>query len=179
MKGHRSIGVMLAAAVTAAASVAFAAPASASIDGYWIKNRGSGLCLQPAGNSALQGVLVVQVGCDITNPYQRWRSVASSTTEILPYRIRNVGSQLCLNAHGGATNHTPVDQWQCNEISNEKWDFVRDNSGVRSRVSGTTSHCLDVPEARSDADVAMQLYKCNSTDAQNWDMYNPDGPIIT
>ena len=39
---------------------------------------------------------------------------------------------------------------------------------LRSRVSGTSSHCLDVSDGTLE-DVWVQLYRCNHTFAQLWD----------
>ena len=39
---------------------------------------------------------------------------------------------------------------------------------LRSRVAGTSSHCLDVPGDANTTDLAMQIYVCNNTEAQYW-----------
>ena len=165
---------MVAVAMACAVSVALAAPASADPPGNWIQNGGSGLCLQPVDNSFDQGVAIVQVACDRANALQRWQAAYFNSTV---FQMRNVGTQLCLDARGGATNGTPIQQWPCNSISNEKWDSGPNFVTLRSRVSNTSSHCLDVPAASLQEGVAMQLYRCNSTYAQIWDTSGPD-PII-
>jgi hypothetical protein len=132
---------------------------------YQIQNAGSGKCLQPI---ALEdGAPIIQTTCN-DSPIQWW--VFSATTPPAPpiFRLYNVGSARCLDASGGANDHTPIDLWPCNWISNERWDSPAPNhTQLRSRVSGTRSHCLDVPGATS-VDVWLQLYRCNGTDAQNW-----------
>lgn len=172
---------MLVAAATAVLGLTFASPAGADdIPGHWIENRGFevGLCLQPANGSFLAGEPIEQVACDRNSTLQRWELVKVSSDPI--YRIRNVATQMCLDAQGGATNHTPVDQWPCNAISNEKWDRGADSVHLRSRVSGTTSHCLDVPADSMEEHVHLQLYRCTAPNgAQTWDLTGPDGPIVT
>jgi hypothetical protein len=37
-----------------------------------------------------------------------------------------------------------------------------------SRVSGTSSYCLDIPGGQQVAGLAMQIYRCNGTEAQQW-----------
>jgi hypothetical protein len=173
--------MMLAAAATAALGLTFASPAGADdIPGNWIENRGFevGLCLQPADGSFDTGAPIEQVTCNRDTALQRWEWSRVSPNEAV-YRIRNVATQLCLDALGGATNHTPVVQWPCNQISNEKWDRGADHVHIRSRVSGTTSHCLDVPADSMQEHVHLQLYRCTSPNgAQTWDTTGPDGPII-
>jgi hypothetical protein len=90
-----------------------------------------------------------------------------------------VNSNLCLDAFGSATNGTPVIQWPCNSISNERWqpnhvgpdgpdDFAE---RILSRVSGTTGYCLDVPGYRETVGLQVQIWGCNGTDAQIWYEY--------
>ncbi len=164
----------------AVAAVSLMVTSTASADdlpGRWIQNGGSGLCLQPANGSFAQGEAIVQVDCDKTTTLQRWEAINFSS-DLRVFQLRNVATQFCLDAQGGATNHTPVVQWTCNSISNEKWDAGPDFIALRSRVSGTSSHCLDVPAASLEVGVAMQLYRCtNNNYAQIWDLSGPD-PII-
>lgn len=178
MRRVRSVGLLLAAIVWAAVSVLFAGPASADdLPGRWIQNGGSGLCLQPADGSFAQGVAIVQLDCDKNTTLQRWEAINFSS-DLTVFQLRNVATQLCLDAQGGASNHTPIVQWPCNAISNEKWDAGFNFNILRSRVSGTSSHCLDVPAASLQPNVAMQLYRCtNNNLAQIWDLSGPD-PII-
>ena len=49
---------------------------------------------------------------------------------------------------------------------------------VRSRVSGTQGHCLDVPQGSGQVGQAMHLYRCNDTPAQTWDLWGPGGIIF-
>ena len=105
---------------------------------------------------------------------QRWVFHRLSVSRPL-YRIENELSHLCLDALGGATNGTQVVQWPCASISNQTWDTGVIVTGgatvgtVKSRVSGTTSHCLDVPGGQlSTFGLPMQIWGCNGTDAQEW-----------
>jgi len=172
----RVAGPLLAVVATAAAAVTFASPASAEIAGSWLQNVGNGLCLQPVGGSFSQGAAIVQANCDKNTAMQRWEATNySSATNV--FQMRNVATGLCLDARGGATNGTPIQQWTCNSISNEKWDLGPAFVTMRSRVSGTQSHCLDVPQQSRQVGLAMQLWGCNNTPAQIWDLTGPD-PII-
>jgi hypothetical protein len=89
-----------------------------------------------------------------------------------PFHFKNSLSQLCLDARGGADNGTPVQQWTCNNISNENWEPGEDIADtippLFSRVSDTRSHCLDMPGALPTPGLAMQIYRCNGTVAQQW-----------
>lgn len=145
-----------------------ATPAAAQCVFCQISNFGSNLCLQPVNGSTAQGAPIVQQPCN-GSVAQQWTAVHLSGTVF--HYVNNL-SGLCLDARGGAANHTPVQQWTCNKISNENWDpgeYVSDDvPPLYSRVSGTRSYCLDVPGGQQIAGLAMQIYRCNGTIAQIW-----------
>ncbi len=156
----------LAAAVTSVpASASLAAAASPPGDLY---NFLSNQCLQPVGGSTVQGAAIVQEPCN-GGAAQKWVNVPVSGNI---FHYENVLSGLCLDARGGAVNGTPVQQWTCNSISNENWepgeDLGDDIPPLYSRVSGTSSYCLDIPGGQHVAGLAMQIYRCNGTEAQQW-----------
>ena len=143
-------------------------------------NSYTNMCLQPIDQSTEAGKEVVQEPCEPDT------SSGRAAQEWIYYppgndgRFMNALSGLCLDARGGAKDKTPVQQWPCNWISNEKWDSSQVNptgggAPVISRVSGTKSYCLDVPGGAEDcrarpadlplqwdsrADVAAQCQTC-------------------
>jgi Ricin-type beta-trefoil lectin domain len=125
-------------------------------------------CLQPVNESTAQGAAIVQMPCN-NSPAQQWRAVSMGGRV---FHFVNSLSGLCLDARGGAVNHTPVQQWTCNKITNENWESPEvsddDIPPLISRVSGTRSYCLDVPGAQKSAGLAVQIYRCNGTVAQIW-----------
>jgi hypothetical protein len=135
---------------------------------FTIQNFGSNNCLQPINESIAQGAAIVQMPCN-NRPAQNWRAVSIGGNI---YHFINSISGLCLDARGKAANHTPVQQWTCNKISNENWESpdvgTDDIPPLISRVSGTRSYCLDVPGGQKTAGLAMQIYRCNGTVAQLW-----------
>jgi hypothetical protein len=173
MKRRGIVSLALAGVLTSAMSIAVSAPASASDLTYRLHNASYGLCLQPVNGTQDAGAAVVQERCDSSLP-QDWVFHRLSVSRPL-YRIENLLSHQCLDALGGATNGTRVVQWPCVSISNETWDTGVGLTGfptavtVKSRVSGTTSHCLDVPGGQLDTPgLPMQIWGCNGTDAQTW-----------
>jgi hypothetical protein len=163
--GHKLATLALSSTATAALLVA-AQPAQAAADFVTIKNLGNGLCLQPSGGSTDDGAAVVQQGCDKTS-IQNWLPLANSSTQ---FRFINQATGKCLDARGGAANGTPIQQFACSGISNEKWGWtIGFNTGVPSQivsnVSGSSSHCVTVPASPG---VAVQLQRCVNSAAQNW-----------
>lgn len=79
----------------------------------------------------------------------------------------NRSSHMCLDARGGATNGTPIQQWTCNKISNENWSFGITNNLLSSAVSNTFSHCIATPGTQDG--LAMELRACDTkSPAQIW-----------
>jgi hypothetical protein len=150
-----------------AGTLVSASPAAATIAdeiySFWSQQ-----CLQPVDGSTEQGAAIVQQPCD-ENIAQQWTRIPMGGNI---FHFKNNLSQLCLDARGGAANGTPVQQWTCNNISNENWEPGETDSDtippLISRVSGTSSHCLDMPGALPIAGLAMQIYRCNETVAQQW-----------
>jgi hypothetical protein len=141
-----------------------ATPAAAGeLYSFW-----SNQCLQPVDGSTEQGAAIVQEPCN-GGAAQQWTAVRVSGNH---FHYVNLLSGFCLDARGRAVNRTPVQQWTCNNISNENWDPGEDIGDVIppliSRVSGTRSHCLDMPGGQRIAGLAMQIYRCNGTAAQEW-----------
>jgi Ricin-type beta-trefoil lectin domain-like len=146
-----------------------ATPAAAQCAFCQISNFGSNQCLQPVNGSTEQGAAIVQEPCN-GSAAQQWTKVQVSGNI---FHFVNGLSGLCLDARGRAVNHTPVQQWTCNNISNENWEpgeYVSDDvPPLFSRVSGTRSYCLDVPGGQQHiAGLAVQIYRCNGTIAQIW-----------
>jgi hypothetical protein len=169
MVRHALSALLFTGAISVALTVPAAAPANAADDdNLIIQNTGNLKCLQPAGGSVDNGAPIVQEPCDPTNDAQKWvRQFNGDFTN----RLVNKHSLKCLDARGGATNGTPVQQWTCNSISNEKWaaaNFLPAVTQVVSRVSNTTSHCLDNPSQGTADGAPMQIFACNTTPAQVW-----------
>jgi hypothetical protein len=149
------------------AVVILVAPAAAS-GPYVLYSFLSNQCLQPIDGSTSQGAAIVQEPCN-GSPAQNWTQVSVGNNI---FHFVNGLSGLCLDARGSATNRTPVQQWTCNSISNENWqpgdDGDDDIPPLFSRVSGTNSYCLDIPGGQQTVGLAVQIYRCNGTEAQEW-----------
>jgi hypothetical protein len=124
----------------------------------------SDLCLQPLNGSTSLGAQIVQEPCNGSTA-QSWKRTSLYTTR----QYVNLLSGLCLDARGGAADYTPVQQWSCEAITNETWNYVYSYTPqLKSGVAGSSSYCLDMPGADTAAGVALQIYSCNGTLAQQW-----------
>lgn len=173
------LAVMVVAAV--AGTLLASSPAMADFFGPF-KNLGSGMCIQPSGDSSASGTAIVQEPCNVdatgrgNDRFQQWSSVClNSSCSVFHYV--NVGANLCMRARGvgGPANGEQIMLWACNTISDLNWaspsvdipghaDYLGEY--LQSRISGSTGYCLDVPGASTAAGTALQLWGCNGTVAQ-------------
>jgi Ricin-type beta-trefoil lectin domain-like len=162
----------VAASLIAVAS--FAKPAAAD-QPFIFFNSHTNMCLEPLGQSKARGVAVVQEPCTIPTPpteAQEWVSVPNGSAG---FHFENALSGLCLDARGKAEDRTPVQQWTCDQISNENWELPTGPQGqsvgpVHSRVSGSDGFCLDIPGGQQTAGLGMQIFRCNGTLSQAWEL---------
>ena len=115
---------MLKAFYVAASVIAVASSAkpAAADQPFIFFNSHTNMCLQPRDQSTAQGVAIVQEPCTIPTPpteAQEWVYVPNGGAG---FHFENGLSGLCLDARGKAEDGTPVQQWTCDQISNENWD---------------------------------------------------------
>ncbi|MFI6290124.1 RICIN domain-containing protein [Nonomuraea sp. NPDC050790] len=160
---------VLAAAIASAGLLAAAQPAQAQTY-FKIVSFAGGMCLQPDPSvPASSDARIFQAPCN-GSPGQNWlplQESGSSTT----YRFVNQRTGWCLEAREGAVNLGRVDQWPCNSISNERWVWQGSFNNatprqLRSAVSGTRTHCLDVPGGSPV--VPVTVFRCNGSAAQQF-----------
>ena len=125
----------------------------------------SGMCLQPMNKSLEPGAAIVQQACTgFAEQIWFWTSSNGVT------HLMNGLSGLCLDARGKAADTTPVQQWTCDQISNENWEAVGTSNKeiLKSRVSNTSDYCLAVPEGDTTPGAAMWIFSCKDTASQTW-----------
>jgi hypothetical protein len=162
----------VAASLIAVAS--WAKPAAAD-QPFIFFNSHTDMCLQPLDQSKAQGVAIVQEPCTIPTPpteAQEWVYVPNGSAG---FHFENALSGLCLDARGKAEDGTPVQQWTCDQISNENWQPPTGPEGqsvgpVHSRVSGSDSFCLYIPGGQQTPGLGMQIFRCNGTVSQVWEL---------
>jgi Ricin-type beta-trefoil lectin domain len=137
-----------------------------------------GLCLQPINKSTERGAAIIQQTCTGL-PEQRWVWTPSGASGPAIHLMNGL-SGLCLDARGPAADRTPVQQWPCDQISNENWEPVVPvgifKGTLKSRVSGTSKYCLDVPGGNHTPGLAVQIYACNNTTSQIWQFQPQTSP---
>jgi hypothetical protein len=142
-------------------------------------NEGSGLCLQPEYEAALNGLAIVQQPCN-GSVYQRWFFLAKSLEFQKPgiHRVLNCGGMpncrdaQCLDDRDGKTaDWSPVQQWACNDTSTTmQWKLETVGSDLLHPVppwaqfiNMRSGKCLDVRSGSLAPGAALQIYHCTST----------------
>ena len=156
----RLVTLLFAAAIATGSSLAVASPSQAAVPGiYRLQSNVSGKCLQPVNGSL--GAAIVQETCN-GSVAQQWTQETSRYYSHADWFV-NSSSQLCLDARGGDTDGTPIEQWTCDKISNELWTSgVGDTMTNEQLVSDVSPYrkdeCISTPGlANGDA---MVLYSC-------------------
>jgi hypothetical protein len=166
MSSNRFIALVFAATMAATAGLAVSSPAQAEDPIVKLVSVQNGKCLQPVDETHGAGEAIVQMTCN-GHHAQQWQVTLVSSTKV---HLKNIESQLCLDARGGATNGTPIQQWPCNWISNENWNFGITNNLLSSGVSNTFSHCVATPGAPDG--LPMELRFCDGNSSQLWNRPN-------
>jgi hypothetical protein len=181
MRNSRLFALLFAAAVVIAAGPMTATALADDQIVQFVSVQG-GKCLQPAKGSSANGAAIVQVPCD-GSAAQFWalHFMSSGTlNEHTWYQVINQSTHLCLDARGGAENGTPIQQWPCSGISNEKWSTTNCQStpaaatcSVPSEIFNSAvaqdrpyTHCLATPGTGDG--VSMVLMACETVPSQQW-----------
>jgi hypothetical protein len=115
------------------------------------------MCLQPVNGSL--GAAIVQEPCT-GSVSQYWTQETDNYNTNEDWFV-NSSSGLCLDARGGDTNGTPIEQWMCDKISNEFWTTdVGSTSGSMQLVSDVSPYRKDkaITTPGLAAGDAMVLY---------------------
>lgn len=125
---------------------------------------GNGLCLEAQPNAT-----VLQARCAISNPMQRWVTLASGAGTT----IRSAGNNRCLNVVGGPAINSSVNTATCTGATNQRF-HVYANGGafettmtpglaaIGSRVVADGSAlCLDLRGGTANGGEMLQLFNCH------------------
>ncbi|MEV6576313.1 RICIN domain-containing protein [Streptomyces sp. NPDC051577] len=128
----------------------------------------SGKCLGIEAGKTTNGIHVQQHTCGGTTA-QQWAAVATAGGS---FELRSVLSGKCLEAENGGTKPgSVIQQWACAGKEHQRWQLMLVDA-VRKlyelQPAHATGMCLDVPGAKEDDGIDTQLYTCNRTAAQLW-----------
>ena len=140
MPHPRLVTLLFAAAIATSSGLAVASPSQAASFGiYQIQSNESFKCLQPVNGSL--GAAIVQETCN-GSVAQQWTQETAGSDENADWYV-NSSSHLCLDARGGDTNGTPIEQWTCDWISNERWTIGVHQTMAKQQLVSEVAHSID------------------------------------
>ena len=153
---------------------------------FIIKNAG-GKCLDVRNCAIYTNGTPVQIYTCNNTPAQQWAidSYAPPGSGGSIYTVfRNPVSNMCLDVRGGAinTNGTPLQIYSCNNTAAQTWSTFYSSRLVNELYIYGVSYggkCLDVRDGHISTDqTPVQIYTCNGTSAQNWNIVEFTPPFI-
>jgi hypothetical protein len=170
MTKGKLIPAILAVFIGAIAGLVAASPANATGIFKTIQRTNTTLCLGAASGG--NGAAVLQVQCNVNDPAQGW-----ITQNLSGGRVKFVNQLgFCMNAFGPVQNGTPILLIDCVTVSNEEWKPSKSLPNrlvtVQSRAGNRDNgHCIDVPGGQLTPGLAVQIWQCNGTGAQLFDVF--------
>ncbi|WP_432076296.1 RICIN domain-containing protein [Streptomyces wuyuanensis] len=128
----------------------------------------SGKCLEIEGGKTTDGINAQQYACNGTDA-QKWNAVAARGGT---FELRNAKSGKCLEIQGKSVKTgAAVQQFACGQGDHQRWRMILVDP-VRKMYELQPVHaeemCVDVPGQKQDNGIDAQLYRCNRTVAQLW-----------
>jgi hypothetical protein len=143
---------------------------------YNVVNTNSDLCVDAVSWGVANGTGVQQYTCGSAQANQEWQfqPVGSGYYQVVNRNaLTQTAKNLVWDVTGGPTataDLTPIQLWSYLAGTNQQWLPVSLGNGAYKFVARNSSKCLDVPGASSLVLTRLQLYDCNGTDAQSYNL---------
>ena len=122
---------------------------------------GKFMCIDVPGATLAPTTQVQLRECDGSDG-QQWQKLGIATATV---EIRRGVSELCLGAPFGAYKGAPVMQLTCRGGAEQTWQSDTSGRNAEIRLHGTDL-CIDAPNNADAAGTPLQLWTCNDTSAQ-------------
>jgi subtilase family serine protease len=136
---------------------------------YRVVNANSGKCVDASASGTANGTVVQQYTCNSTNA-QAW-DFTPTTGGYYRVATSNASGQVWDVTGASTSDGAKVVLWSNNGGTNQQWLMQPIGSYYRF-VARHSGKCLDVPGS-STANVQLQQYTCNSTNAQSFSLVAP------
>jgi len=141
-----------------------------------IVNEGNGLCLDAENWGTANGTILDQYTCG-SGPYstqtnQEWEFQSAGNGNYYITSV-NAPSEAWNVVNNGTTNGSLMQLWSYGGASNEQWSAVSLGGGYYKFVGVGSGLCLDVPAASTTAGAQLDIYACNGTAAQAFELVAP------
>jgi endoglucanase len=132
---------------------------------YNIVNQNSGSCVDASGWGTANGTTVQQWSCGSQQYNQEWQFQSEGNGA---YSIvnRNAPSEVWDVTNVGTADGSLLQLWTYGGGSNQQWTPVSLGNGYYKFIGVGSGRCLDTPVASTANGVQLQIYDCNGTAAQ-------------
>jgi endoglucanase len=132
---------------------------------YTVVNQNSGSCVDATGSGTANGTTVQQWSCGSQQYNQEWQFQSEGNGA---YSIvnRNAPSEVWDVTNVGTADGSLLQLWTYGGGSNQQWTPVSLGNGYYKFVGVGSGRCLDTPAASTANGVQLQIYDCNGTGAQ-------------
>jgi endoglucanase len=134
-----------------------------------IVNKNSGSCVDAAGSGVANGTTVQQWSCGNQQYNQEWQ-LQSQGASIYSVANRNAPGEVWDVANQGTGNGSLLQLWSYGGGSNQQWWPVSLGNSLYKFVGVGSQRCLDVPGASTTNGTQLQIYDCNGTAAQSFQL---------
>jgi hypothetical protein len=136
---------------------------------YNVINQNSGACVDATGFGTTNGTGVQQWACGNQQSNQEWQ-FQPTDSGFFKVVSRGAPAEGWDATNFGTTNGTLIQIWQFGGGANQQWQPVPLGNGFFKFVGRASGRCLDVPGASTANGVQLQLFDCNGTGAQAWQL---------
>lgn len=133
----------------------------------YVVSRHSGLCLEALSYAVEEGGAIGQSAFR-KGANQRWKLLPSAAGG---YRLRNVHSDLCIDAGDAAGNGEPAHQRACSDAATQAWKLEPGEGGACRLVNVASGRCLEVLEYSMLEGAAVGTWQCHSGENQRWELH--------
>jgi len=134
-----------------------------------VTSQNSGSCVDATGAGTANGTTVQQWACGNQQANQEWQ-FQSAGNGIYKVVNRNAQSEVWDVANLGTANGSLLQLWSYGGGQNQQWMPVSLGNGSYKFVGVASGRCLDVPAASTANGVRLQIYDCNGTTAQSFQL---------
>jgi hypothetical protein len=134
-----------------------------------IVNQNSGSCVDAAGWGTSNGTFVQQWTCGGQQANQEWQ-FQQQGSGIYSIVNRNAPTEVWDVTNRGTANGSLLQLWSYGAGTNQQWMPVSLGNGNYNFVNVGSGRCLDVPSASTANGVQLQIFDCNGTAAQSFQL---------
>jgi hypothetical protein len=136
---------------------------------YNIVNKNSGSCVDASAAGTSNGTVVQQWPCGSQKANQEWQ-LQPQGSGVYSIVNRNAPAEVWDVKNRGTSDGSLLQLWTYVGATNQQWMPVPLGDGTYKFVDAGSGRCLDVPGASTANGVQLQIFDCNGTASQSFQL---------